>query len=67
MGGGPTRRETLAGEVTGAHGLSYRVSPCSRKGKALNVSLLAKKGYTGWRNLWGMRIELESQSLKQNG
>ena len=27
MGGGPTRRETLAGEVTGARGLSYRVSP----------------------------------------
>ena len=21
----------------------------------------------GWRNLWGMRIELESQSLKQKG
>ena len=26
-GGGPTRRETLAGGVTGACGLSYRVSP----------------------------------------
>ena len=29
-----------------------------------NVSLLPKKGYVGWRNLWGIRIELESQSLK---
>jgi len=27
MAGGPTRRETLAGGVTGARGLSYRVSP----------------------------------------
>ena len=64
MGGGPKRRETLAGGVTGARGLSYRVSPLSRKAKPLNISLLPKKGYTGWRSLWGIRIELESQSLK---
>ena len=67
MGGGPTGRGTVAGGVTGAHGLSSIVSPWSRKAKPLNVSLLPNKGSTGWRSLWGMWFELESQSLKQKG